>query len=194
MPLGELIEVGITYPVAPGIEFQRKDRNLAHVEERGHIVVVNLQRERVHDVLCVVKSNDLVLATARDLPRFHHLKNGIEAIGLGCRTGTTRYRFVDARREAGEFIHAAVRLFVIGVNSDKDVVAFVDENLPGIVGHAVDDSALHPGRDKNGDELFRFVFELFERDRPGIAVATQVAQELHIKEDIIDPKNEESDG
>ena len=194
MPLGELIDVGITYPVTPGIEFQRENRNLAHIEERGHIVVVNLQRERVHDILRIVKSNDFVVPTARNLPRFHHLKNGIEAIGLGCRTRATSYRLVDTGREANKFIHAAIRLIVIGVNSDKDIVAFVDENLPGIVGHAVDDSSLHPCWDEDGDKLFRFVFELFEGDRPGFTVTAQVAQKLHIEEDIIDPKNEKSDG
>ena len=96
MPLGELIEVGIAYPVTPWIEFQRKNRNLAHVEKCRHIVVVNLQRERVHDILRVVKGDDLILPAARNLPRLHGFKNGIEAIGLGCRAWAARYRLVDA--------------------------------------------------------------------------------------------------
>ena len=160
----------------------------------GHIVVVNLQRERVQDVLGVMKRDDFVFTPPRNFARAHGLKNVIQAIGFGGRPVVGHDGLVDARRGFDQLIHAAVRLGVVGIDADEKIVVLVKERLPCVVRHAVDDSAFVPGRNENRDEFFRFVPQFFERHRRLAALASETAEELEIEKQIVHSKNEKADG
>ena len=97
MPLGKFVEVGISNPIFPGSKLQRENGNLPHVKKRRHIVIVDLERERMHDILSIMESDNLILAATRNLTGLHCLKDGIQTICLRSRTGPACYGLVDAR-------------------------------------------------------------------------------------------------
>ena len=193
MKLGKLVQIGIAHPMPQRRKLQRKNRNLPHVEKLGDIVVVNLQRERMQDVLGIVQGDDLVFAPTGDFARAHGAENRVQAIGLGGRPVMGHDSLVHTRRGFDQLVHAAVRLRIVGIDADEEIVVFVEQGFPRIVRHAVDDSPLVPGRDENGDEFFGFAPEFLERHRRLAPPATESAQELKVEKQVVDSKNEKAD-
>ena len=158
------------------------------------MVVVDFENERMQNVFGIVEGNDRILALARDLMTEHGLINRIQAIRLRCRARVLSDGLVNARRNSDQLIHASVCFRIIRINSNKNIVAVVDENLFGILRHAINDAAFHPCWDVNGNQLLRLIFQFVESDRNTFLFTPQIAQELQIKKDVIDPENQETNG
>ena len=159
MQLGEFIHVGVAYPVFPRRHFERENRKLPHVKATRNMVIVNLEGQRMEDVLGIVQGNQLVFALARNLPGPHRAVDRVEAVRFRGRAGRTSHSHVHAGELPRQRLHAAHRLGVVGINTDEDVVTVVGQDLRGEFRHPVDDPALLPSRDKYGDELLGFVFQ-----------------------------------
>ena len=95
--LGKFVEIGISHPVDPRRQLEGKDRQLAHVQLIGHIVVVNFERERMQDVLGIVQRDDAVFATAWNLTGGHRTVDPIQAIGFRGGTIMRHHRLVNPR-------------------------------------------------------------------------------------------------
>ena len=193
MQLGEFIHVGVAYPVFPRRHFERENRKLPHVETTGNMVIVNLERERMENVLGIVQGNQLVFALARNLPGPHRAVDRIETIRFRGRAGRTRHRHVHAGKLTRQRLHAAHCLGVIRINTDEDIVTVVGQDLRGEFRHPVDDPAFLPSRNEHGNQLLGFVFQRLQRNGLTPVPLAQIAQELQIDEKVIEAEDEKTD-
>ena len=181
MKFRKLIEVGIANPIRQRRQLEGENRNLPHVQNLGDIVIVNLQRERMQDVLGVVEGDDRVFAPARDFAGPHGVENIVQAIRLRGRPGVWHDRFVHTRGDFHQLIDAPVGFRIIGIDADEKIVVLIEERLPRIVRHAVDDSPFVPCWNEDRDEFFRFIAESLDRHRWLSASASQPSEDLKVE-------------
>ncbi len=194
MQLDEIINVSIARPVFEHGQFQSEDRHLGHIVAAGNKIIIDLEHQRMDDVLGVMDGDNFVFARARNFVEPHATVNPIQTIGFAGWSFMGDDDFVNPRIDGADFVHAPGGFGVVGINADEEIVFFVEDNPGGELGHFVDNTAFLPGGDAQGDPLLGRQAQLLEGDVAPLAGAPQIKQEMRVEEQIIQATNEKADG